>query len=273
MNNKVILGCQLLFWLSLIIVFGLFLSFMSPLNNSLVFPIVLIGFLSIYFVSGYYGKLIEKEFYLISIEKIAQHQLIPLSMSPALNNIVKWEANKEENEGAHLFVLDFMGKRLNDTAAVLTGELTLLRDARFLDKCDQAGKRGAKIELYYGLSGLKTLSKDEAQEIVEEIMQNKSKIEDLYVQDYLQLYELKERLQYHFSVFDLKNMYIQEEHDHGQFKKVWWIEKAPFFFRLRYRRNITALKRKTISHPSPQELFARLSIFVTGDGSANSIIQ
>ena len=100
MNNKVILGCQLLFWLSLISIFGLFLSFIPPLNNSLVFPIVLIGFLSIYFVSGYYGKLIEKEFYLISIEKIAQHQPIPLSMTPALNNIIKWEADKEENEKA-----------------------------------------------------------------------------------------------------------------------------------------------------------------------------
>ena len=269
MNNKVILGYRLLFLLSLISIFVLFLSFIPPLNNSLVFPIVLIGFLSIYFVSGYYGKLIEKEFYLISIEKIAQHQPIPLSMTPALNNIIKWEADKEENEKAHLFILDFMENHLNNTAVVLAGELTMLRDARFLDKCNQAGKRGAKIELYYGLSGLKTLSKDEAQKMAKEIIANKSIIEDLYIQDYLQLCELRERLQYHFSVFDLKNMYIQEEHEHGHFKKVWWIGKAPFFFRLRYLRKISALKRKTISHPSPQELFARLSTFMTGDSSTS----
>lgn len=259
MNKKVILRCQLLFWLLLISIFGLLLSFLPPFNNSLAFLIVLPGFLFIYFVSGYYGKIIEKEFYLRSVENAAQKHISPLSVSPAIISIENWEANDEGREKANIFIQNFIGNDVTRSGDIITGELTILRNTRFLEKCEQAGKRGAKIKLFYGLSGFKELSKDEFQKIVGEIMQNKAKIEDLYTKGYLQLNKLKGRIQYHFSVFDRKYIYIQEEHKYGHPKKSWWIGNVPFFFRRRYRCNVTALERKTISHPSPQELFEELS--------------
>lgn len=262
MNKKVILRCQLLTWLLLISIFALLLSLLPPLNNSLAFLIVLPGFLFIYFISGYYGKIIEIEFYLRSVEKAAQKHISPLSVSPVIVNIENLEANDEGREKANIFLLNFIGNDITRDGNIITGELTILRDTRFLEKCKQAGKRGAKIKLFYGLSGFKELSKDKFQKIVGEIMQNKAIIEDLYTKGYLQLNELKERIQYHFSVFDWKHIYIQEEHKYGHPKKSWWIKNVPFFFRRRYRAKVTALERKTISHPSPQELFDKLSKIV-----------
>jgi len=263
MNKKVKLRYQLLFWLLLNSIFGILLSFLPPLNDSLAALIVLTGFLSIYFVSGYYGKLTEKEFYLRFIENVAHKHPSPLPASLALINARYWESSEKENRKSELFIQDRVGDHVINTCAVPSGELTMLRDARFLEKCEQAGKRGAKIELFYGSSGFKELPMDEVQKIVGEIRENRAKIEDLYTQGYLQLNELKDRVQYHFSIFDGKDMYIQEKHEHGHPKKIWWIEDVPFFFRRKYRRKITALERKVKSHPSPQELIERLSKFIT----------
>lgn len=259
MNKKVILSCQLLFWLLLISIFGFLLLFLPPFNNSLISIIVLTGFLFIYFVSGYYGKIIEKEFYSRYIENVAKKHIFYLPVSLAINNNLNWEANDEGIKKSNLFLQDFIGNHLKRIIIIPSGELTMLRDSRFLEKCEQAGKHGAKIKLFYGLSGFKELLMDEVQKIVGEIMQNRVKIENLYTKGYIELNELKERVRYHFSIFDWKHIYIQEKHKYGQPRKSWWIENVPFFFKLRYRRYVTALERETISHPSPQELFAKLS--------------